>query len=54
MVLGFHAELRMTCHGYGRMVKVTHRMQPRFIHSVSLSPVLCEVCFHFDGGSLAG
>jgi len=53
MVLGLHARLRMTCHGYGRMDKVTHEMQPRFIHSSDLSPVLRKFCFHFDGGSLA-
>lgn len=53
MVLGVHARLRMNCHGYGRMDKVTHEMQPRFIHSLNLSPDFREFCFYFDGGSMA-
>jgi hypothetical protein len=43
---------RMTCHGYGRMDKVTHEMQPRFIHSPTSRPVLRGFRFHFDGGAV--
>jgi hypothetical protein len=52
MLLGMHEKLRMICHGYGRMVKVTHEMQPRFIHGSTLSPILCGFYFHFDGGRM--
>lgn len=44
MVLGMHEKLRMTCHGYGRIDKVTHEMQPRFINSSTLSPTPRESC----------